>query len=308
MFSGERFVQSALFTTASIQLAVIIEDLNTYQWDNPDLPATTDTDTVILAGKHSTVSQPKDGDNDDGGPVLGGPGGDDDPHKMVSLDAAEAAQLVADAGRFVVRKVRGYSYSNRILSEALGKFIYLAPLQDFKLTTHTLRFTFAALPEFISSRATQGPAAILALSLSLVCVLLVLFILSGTYLHLQERRQTAAQLEKQKQQSAIIRAAKEAHERTIAYACHQLRNPLQAVLGSVDFLRERFTRSDDCYEDVAAISTGALDMKKVIDDISDWVNVSVGRLQLNLQPTRLSSLVTDVVSGAILWTVSFSHG
>ena len=68
------------------------------------------------------------------------------------------------------------------------------------------------------------------------------------------------------------------------------------MLGSVYFLQERFSKDSDCYEDIAAIASGAADMKKVVDDISDWVKVSVGQLELKLQPTMVYDIVDDVVS------------
>ena len=71
------------------------------------------------------------------------------------------------------------------------------------------------------------------------------------------------------------------------------------MLGSVYFLQERFTQDSDCYEDIAAIASGAADMKKVVDDISDWVKVSVGQLDLKLQPVSVTDIVNDVVSKAV---------
>jgi signal transduction histidine kinase len=80
-----------------------------------------------------------------------------------------------------------------------------------------------------------------------------------------------------------------------------LRNPLQSVLGSVGFLKDKIPKSDESYEDVTAIATGALDMARVVNDISDWVKVSVGQLELKRAPQLLQPLLDDVVSGVPLF-------
>ena len=77
------------------------------------------------------------------------------------------------------------------------------------------------------------------------------------------------------------------------------RNPLQSVLGSVGFLKDKIPKSDESYEDVTAIATGALDMARVVNDISDWVKVSVGQLELKRAPELLQPLLDDVVSSVL---------
>ena len=73
------------------------------------------------------------------------------------------------------------------------------------------------------------------------------------------------------------------------------RNPLQAVVGSIGFLCDRFTKTDECYEDIATIATAAKDMTQVVDHISDWVKVSVGQLELKLERTTLQPMLQAIV-------------
>lgn len=73
------------------------------------------------------------------------------------------------------------------------------------------------------------------------------------------------------------------------------RNPLQAVMGSISFLRERYGKDSDSLEDISAITAAAADMARVIDDISDWVKVSVGQLELQRQPVQLQPLLDEVL-------------
>ncbi len=81
------------------------------------------------------------------------------------------------------------------------------------------------------------------------------------------------------------------------------RNPLQVIMGNLQFLKEQLfgasrggnPDASALMEDINAISSGAQDMKQVVDNISDWVKVSVGKLELQPQPTSLSALLSGVV-------------
>jgi signal transduction histidine kinase len=154
----------------------------------------------------------------------------------------------------------------------------------------------AALPEFTSSRSTNSPQVVLGYSLATAGVLIILFALMGFYQYKRDIATTQAELDRRRQRAQVVNAAKEAHEKTIAYACHQLRNPLQSIVGSISFLKEQFANNESCREDITAIAGAASDMSRVIDDISDWVKVSVGQLELKLEPVSLKSLLEDVVS------------
>jgi signal transduction histidine kinase len=167
--------------------------------------------------------------------------------------------------------------------------------QYVTLANRVFRVTMAALPEFSDKRSTSNPSIVLGFSVGIVVVLVALFASLGFYQYKKDMAVAKADAERRQQTALVMNAAKDAHEKTIAYACHQLRNPLQSIVGSISFLKERFLKDDDCYEDISAIAGAASDMSRVIDDISDWVKVSVGQLELNLEAVTLKSLLEDVV-------------
>jgi signal transduction histidine kinase len=170
-------------------------------------------------------------------------------------------------------------------------------MQPIQVANNKYDMTIAALPAFVSSRTTDNPAFVLGFSLGIVVVLSILFTSAAVYQHRKDKAAAAAEIQRQQQHAQVVNAAKDAHERTIAYACHQLRNPLQSIVGSISFLKEQFANNESCREDITAIAGAASDMSRVIDDISDWVKVSVGQLELKLEPVSLLSLLGSVVSG-----------
>ncbi len=78
----------------------------------------------------------------------------------------------------------------------------------------------------------------------------------------------------------IAQAAQAAHENTLGYACHELRNPLHAISASAAFLSDCFTPGDSGYEDIQAIMAGALQMHRLVNDVLDLGKLRAGKLQL----------------------------
>ena len=95
--------------------------------------------------------------------------------------------------------------------------------QRISFANKELKFTFAALPEFVNSRRTDNPRIVLLFALGIVVALACLFVLLAFYFHKRDAREMAAMLERRAHQERVATAAREAHEKTIAYACHQLR-------------------------------------------------------------------------------------
>ncbi len=85
------------------------------------------------------------------------------------------------------------------------------------------RLQVAAMPAFLNARYTSNPRFVLGFSLGIVLVLVALFALLAWYVFAREKQSRKAEDQRRKQHSLLVKAAKEAHERTIAYACHQLR-------------------------------------------------------------------------------------
>ena len=79
------------------------------------------------------------------------------------------------------------------------------------------------MPSFVSARQTSNPEFVLGFSLGIVLVLVALFALMALYVYAREKQSARVEEERRKHHTLLVKAAKEAHERTIAYACHQLR-------------------------------------------------------------------------------------
>ena len=95
--------------------------------------------------------------------------------------------------------------------------------QFVQFADRRLQVEIAARPEFISRRRTSMPTFVLGLSLGMVLVLVCLL---SAVLFIQVGRSRAAirqRIVEEEHKKSVVQAAKEAHEKTIAYACHQLR-------------------------------------------------------------------------------------
>ncbi len=86
-----------------------------------------------------------------------------------------------------------------------------------------LRVTIAGLPRFIALRRTDNPAFVLSFALGMNLLVVLLFILGAVFLHSHEAARSRHLLAAEQHQRKLTEAAREAHEKTIAYACHQLR-------------------------------------------------------------------------------------
>jgi Na+-transporting methylmalonyl-CoA/oxaloacetate decarboxylase gamma subunit len=86
-----------------------------------------------------------------------------------------------------------------------------------------MRVTIAGLPRFESSRRTDNPLYVLSFALGMNVMLVLLFVLASVYLHVQESVRRRMLMAAEQHQRKLTEAAREAHEKTIAYACHQLR-------------------------------------------------------------------------------------
>ena len=83
--------------------------------------------------------------------------------------------------------------------------------------------TVAARPEFISVRRTDMPDIVLGVCIGIVVVLVVLITVVGMALYRKQKEAMMKRAREEQHRLSIVEASKLAHERTIAYACHQLR-------------------------------------------------------------------------------------
>ena len=95
--------------------------------------------------------------------------------------------------------------------------------QSLRFGERDLVVTIAARPEFISKRRSNLPEVVLAFCLVLVVVLVGLLVVGVVILQARARTKEQRRLAEEKHRIMLAEASKQAHERTIAYACHQLR-------------------------------------------------------------------------------------
>ena len=86
----------------------------------------------------------------------------------------------------------------------------------------------AARPEFISKRRSNLPEVVLAFCLAMVAVLVGLLVVGVAILRGRERVKQQRRVAEEEHRIVVAEASKQAHERTIAYACHQLRYTMAA--------------------------------------------------------------------------------
>jgi hypothetical protein len=86
-----------------------------------------------------------------------------------------------------------------------------------------LRMTIAALPNFIRSRRSDNPVYVLAFALGTNIAVILLFVLASVYWRKDALARERLLLAAEQHQRRLMETAKDAHEKTIAYACHQLR-------------------------------------------------------------------------------------
>jgi signal transduction histidine kinase len=94
----------------------------------------------------------------------------------------------------------------------------------------------------------------------------------------------------------IAQAAQAAHENTLGYACHELRNPLHAISASAAFLAERIPPGDEAYEDLQSILTGAGQMHRLVNDVLDLGKLRAGKLTIQPEPFSIRSIICIVLT------------
>jgi len=115
--------------------------------------------------------------------------------------------------------------------------------------------------------------------------------LTGTMaLHLQEARKAAE-------------AAAQAKSRFLSTMSHEIRTPLNAVLGYSSLLRSTSLDPKQA-EWLQALVTGGEALVGVIGNILDYEKAENGRLELNLKPTKLRSLILDTVTAMAPYAAS----
>lgn len=98
---------------------------------------------------------------------------------------------------------------------------------------------------------------------------------------------------------ARAEAASEAKSRFLAHMSHEIRSPLNAVLGSVGLLLDdKLSREQRLYAQTALTSGNSL--LGLINNILDFSKIEAGQLQLDRQPFSLNALLADIADHAAL--------
>jgi signal transduction histidine kinase len=133
-------------------------------------------------------------------------------------------------------------------------------------------------------------------AVSSLCVASSVFFLPLIY-HLLNQRQLAEieQRNTELEQARTELLASESHkDRFMAAVGHELRTPMNAILGFNDLLRQGEQLSTDDQETVALISQSTHKLLKLINQILDFSQLQAGRLLLSMEPALLEEEVQHV--------------
>ncbi len=135
-------------------------------------------------------------------------------------------------------------------------------------------------------------------AISSMCVASTVFFLPLIY-HLLNKRQLAdiEQRNTELEQARTELLQSENHkDRFMAAVGHELRTPMNAILGFNDLLRQDEQLSADDQETVSLISQSTRKLLKLINQILDFSQLQAGRLLLNMEPTLLEEVIQHVVN------------
>ena len=102
-------------------------------------------------------------------------------------------------------------------------YVCMCVCQPLSFGDRVFDVTVAARPEFINVRRTDMPDIVLGVCIGIVVVLVVLITIVGMVLYRKQKEAMMKRAREEQHRLSIVEASKLAHERTIAYACHQLR-------------------------------------------------------------------------------------
>lgn len=166
-------------------------------------------------------------------------------------------------------------------------------------------FLYASLPltisglvlvgEFLSEAETTSVPGIIVFRLGMTLHILVFCVaLVLRYRGLKEElRRQEAERRRAEQRVAEENAANAAKREFLTTVSHEIRAPMNAMLGFAHLLRDT-PLSAEQREYTAAITASGSMVRTLLDDILDASRIEAGQLQLDLQPVALRCLVADV--------------
>jgi signal transduction histidine kinase len=113
----------------------------------------------------------------------------------------------------------------------------------------------------------------------------------------QEVRSRQETERKLREATAQVQRATKAKSIFLAKMSHELRNPLNAIIGYTELLVESITgQTDQTSADLKAIKEAALRLLELINDLLDLSKLDAGKMQLCVERFSLSGFVNDVVA------------
>ena len=119
--------------------------------------------------------------------------------------------------------------------------------------------------------------------------------------NISERKKTEAErdelLKREHEARAEAETANRLKDEFLATLSHELRNPLNAVVGYAEILlRSKETRHNELVVKAAeTIRRNALAQTRLVSDLLDLSRLQMGKLSLEFQPVSLSTILTDAI-------------
>jgi len=148
----------------------------------------------------------------------------------------------------------------------------------------------------LQNESQRNNTILLAISAALFLLLLAVFIyLRRSHLALEKSREEVATLrETEKELSAKEEEARTAKTRFVANMSHEVRTPLNAIIGMSNLLSD--TRlNDEQREFLAAIETSSHGLLRLLNDLLDFSRLESGQLDVDAVPFDLVALIEAVI-------------
>lgn len=121
----------------------------------------------------------------------------------------------------------------------------------------------------------------------------------GISTNITERRHLAEQRERllaeQAQQVRRLQELDQLKDDLVALVSHELRNPLGAIRGYIEMLRDAPDLDDEHRRFVTAINRHSGHMQRLVDDLLDMARLDAGQLDIDPRPVALARLVREAV-------------
>jgi signal transduction histidine kinase len=146
------------------------------------------------------------------------------------------------------------------------------------------------------SRQTAFTTAAFATGIALIAVLLCLWLLRRDLVQRGRVAEERAELlRREREARSQAELANRLKDDFLATLSHELRNPLHAVVGWLQILRQRPDDEALRMRAMETVERNARALQRMIEDLLDASRASRGKLELNMAPTAVGTLVTSVL-------------